>query len=524
MASGALDDDVAALSAWISELQRLAGVQEGHEADVAAFARAVVPELPGPLGRYARQLRAFHGAQLEMLERGEPLERLPEVAERVESLRRRCADIRRAHEQCRIVPGRRNVEESSADHGRLCRIEFELAVSRASVEVMVLARQLGASPEKYQALERSEHRRAARLQLELLDVMSVPEALCEDLDKEREYWSEVAESGVARPPRQLDPDEVARRWIDKLANLVVLYEMVLEKGTDTPARWCGRPPAGRLEDWMTAFARLERLSRKSHLFVAGSTHPGEEAALIAAFAEARGKRRDLTLVLAPRWSDGRHENDGVELPGICRDAQRLGRVRTFSQLGSWRSVDAVVVDCVGMLRAIYGLGEGAFVAGSLLASSGHNFCEPMVFGIPTWTGPNHYADFRGWQEAQRALSPHLRVVQLDGLTNMMREWIDGVDSGRIERERGDVQHTLTRYLRSLADRSLEAVQAVPRGVWECAAHFADPGCAHCGGNGARCRHLAEMDRFRMCAAGQPRWFVPAFSRYVLERLDAGSQP
>lgn len=517
MASGALDDDVAALSAWVGELERVADADGERTAMVDRFLGCPAPELAGPLGRFAPALREFHQEQARAMARGERLGGLERVAEQLESLGRRCADIQRTHAQLDSVPGGLNFDESSIDHGRLCRIEYELAISRATAEVMVLASELGSSPDRYRALERSEHRRTARLQLERIDAISGAETLGDEFEKEREYWREMAETGVARPAPRQDPDDTARHWIDKSADLVVLHQMVLERGSDAPERWCGEPPRWQGKSWMDRFRKLERLSRTSHLFVAGSTHPGEEALLIAAFDEARGKRRDLTLVLAPREWSRRRADGRVHGPLVCREAKRLGRVRKLSRLGSARSVDVVVVDCVGMLRAIYGLGKGAFVAGSLLASSGHNFCEPLVFGVPTWTGPNQHANIEEWEEARRAVSPHLRVVHLDGLTKMMQQWIEWVDSGRIEREREEVKQALMRYLESLADQTLEAVRSVPRDVWQCAARSAV--CGDCRGIGKRCLRLAEMDRFRMLDAGKPRWFIPAFSRFVLDRLD-----
>jgi hypothetical protein len=525
MASGALDDDVAVLSAWVSELERLADADGDRAAVAVGFAGCPVPDLSGPLARFGPDFALFHQEQARALARGERLRRLIRVAQQLESVERRCADIRRTHARARSVPRRLNAEESATNQARLCRIEYEIAVSCATAETMVLARELETFPDRYRVLERSAHRRTARLQLERIDAISGPETPPDrELEQEREYWLEVAETGVARPPRGPDPDVRAREWIDKSADLVVLYRMVLEKRTDAPARWIGEPvPAGRAR-WMTCFRRLERLAETSHLFVAGSTHPGEEAALIAAFDEARGKRRDLTLVLAPRLWNARRDDGRIHGSAVCQEARALGHMRKLSKLGSGRQVDAVVVDCVGMLRAVYGLAQGAFVAGSLLASSGHNFCEPLVFGVPTWTGPNHHANIREWEQARRALSPHLRVVHLDGLVAMMRQWIDWVDSGRIEREREEVKRTLMRYLQSLADRSLREVQSVPRGVWECAARFADPACGHCHGIGEQCRHLADMDRFRMRDSGEARWFVPAFARYVLDQLDGQPGP
>jgi 3-deoxy-D-manno-octulosonic-acid transferase len=50
--------------------------------------------------------------------------------------------------------------------------------------------------------------------------------------------------------------------------------------------------------------------------------------------------------------------------------------------------DVLVLDTVGELGYVYGVGDTAFVGGSLVPIGGHNLLEPADFGIPVLFGPH----------------------------------------------------------------------------------------------------------------------------------------
>ena len=122
------------------------------------------------------------------------------------------------------------------------------------------------------------------------------------------------------------------------------------------------------------------------LWIAGSTHPGEEEMILDAHAQARASTPDLALVVAPR-----HPERVAEVSAV---AARQGPVVLRSTLPSPRAPGAVVIlDTVGELAELYAAADVVFVGGSLVPRGGHNLIEPARLGKPVLFGP-HTENFR----------------------------------------------------------------------------------------------------------------------------------
>ncbi len=118
------------------------------------------------------------------------------------------------------------------------------------------------------------------------------------------------------------------------------------------------------------------------VWIAASTHDGEEAAVIAAHRCLRKRWPDLLLLWAPRHPERfRPVADlarGEGLPVALRSQQRWPQAK-----------DAVfVVDTLGELTKFYGCADVAFVGGSLQPIGGHNLLEPAALGKAIVTGPH----------------------------------------------------------------------------------------------------------------------------------------
>jgi len=142
-------------------------------------------------------------------------------------------------------------------------------------------------------------------------------------------------------------------------------------------------PAGSVELWH----RLLGLAADQPVWIAGSTHRGEEEAVLEAHCRALLDRPNLALVLAPR-----HPEPEGEVVGVLK-ARGLAAVRR-SDLPARRSPGAVIVlDTVGELAQLYAIADVVFVGGSLAPLGGHNMLEPALRGKPVLFGP-HTQNFR----------------------------------------------------------------------------------------------------------------------------------
>jgi 3-deoxy-D-manno-octulosonic-acid transferase len=122
------------------------------------------------------------------------------------------------------------------------------------------------------------------------------------------------------------------------------------------------------------------------VWIAGSTHGGEEEQVLAAHEELRRRYPDALLVLVPRHP---HRFDAVA-------ALLARRALAYARRSDNRPVAAdegvFLVDTTGELLNFYAAADLAFVGGSLVPVGGHNLLEPAALGIAVLTGP---ADFNG---------------------------------------------------------------------------------------------------------------------------------
>lgn len=114
------------------------------------------------------------------------------------------------------------------------------------------------------------------------------------------------------------------------------------------------------------------------LFVAGSTHKGEEQAALAALLGARARVPSARLLLAPR-----HLERLEEVVAAVRAAGLRPTLWSRPEPGA----DVLVLDAVGVLPALYGAARAAFVGGTLVPRGGHNLLEPVRFSVPVLFGP-----------------------------------------------------------------------------------------------------------------------------------------
>lgn len=121
------------------------------------------------------------------------------------------------------------------------------------------------------------------------------------------------------------------------------------------------------------------------VWIAGSTHAGEEQQVLAAHQRLRIDQPHALLLLVPRHPD-RFE---AVADSLGRAAVRFTRRSSGVEPGG--ATQVVLVDTVGELGTLYAAGDVAFVGGSLVPIGGHNLLEPAALGLPVLTGPSYFA-------------------------------------------------------------------------------------------------------------------------------------
>jgi len=126
------------------------------------------------------------------------------------------------------------------------------------------------------------------------------------------------------------------------------------------------------------------------VWVAGSTHPGEEKHILAVFTRLKSIYPTLTLILAPR-----HVERAASVLRLATEFNfkplRLGQENSSESTN--KVTDVLVVDTIGQLNNLYSFADIVFVGGSLVEHGGQNPIEPALFKRSVLTGP-HVFNFK----------------------------------------------------------------------------------------------------------------------------------
>ncbi|MFP4382127.1 MAG: 3-deoxy-D-manno-octulosonic acid transferase [Candidatus Sumerlaeia bacterium] len=119
--------------------------------------------------------------------------------------------------------------------------------------------------------------------------------------------------------------------------------------------------------------------------VVGSTHPGEEEIFLNVYRRLRERFPTMRLILSPRHPERFHE-----VYEMFRRQEADWRVSRAS-LPRQADPDVFILDKMGELARMYGLGDVAVVAGSFCPVGGHNVLEAAIHAIPVVVGPDMHS-------------------------------------------------------------------------------------------------------------------------------------
>jgi len=124
------------------------------------------------------------------------------------------------------------------------------------------------------------------------------------------------------------------------------------------------------------------IAEENLVWIAGSTHKGEEEIILAVYQSLKKKFADLVLILAPRRLE-RVSN----LEALLNSRQIAFTRRTALNETSKQQV--ILLDTMGELGKLYSIADIAFVGNSLCPpGGGHSLVEPLVQGVPVVHGPH----------------------------------------------------------------------------------------------------------------------------------------
>ncbi len=149
------------------------------------------------------------------------------------------------------------------------------------------------------------------------------------------------------------------------------------------------------------------------VWIAASTHEGEEDIVLEAFAEIKLHIKDLLLILVPR-----HPERFNKVAAKCQNTKFITSRRSEEDKINLNT-DIYLGDTMGELPLLYAASDIAFVGGSLVAVGGHNSLEPAALGLPVIMGPHVFeceAIFKSLLEAEAATQVNNRAQLILAVT------------------------------------------------------------------------------------------------------------
>ena len=113
------------------------------------------------------------------------------------------------------------------------------------------------------------------------------------------------------------------------------------------------------------------------IFLAASTHSGEDKIALDVFKKLKSKHADLKFIIAPR-----HLTRLDEVKSIIKD------YCLRSENGNLAEHDIMILDTMGELGKMFAFADVAFIGGSFNKTGGHNPLEATIFAKPVISGPS----------------------------------------------------------------------------------------------------------------------------------------
>lgn len=160
------------------------------------------------------------------------------------------------------------------------------------------------------------------------------------------------------------------------------------------------------------------LGQARPVWIAASTHPGEEEQVLSAHLLLLEQQPQALLVLAPRHPERAEAVLAAVQAAGLRALRRsaLAPVPELPLAGSPTPGNGtvLVVDTLGELMTFYAASDTAYVGGSLVPNGGHNPLEPLVLDLPVLSGPQVF-NFREVYAELQALDAVTMIDSGDAL-------------------------------------------------------------------------------------------------------------
>ncbi|MGC6407891.1 lipid IV(A) 3-deoxy-D-manno-octulosonic acid transferase [Bisgaard Taxon 45] len=182
------------------------------------------------------------------------------------------------------------------------------------------------------------------------------------------------------------------------------------------------------------------------VWIAASTHEGEEDLILESHRLLLHKYPDLLLILVPRHPER------FNLVADLIKKHKLTYIRRSDKIVPNASTQVVLGDTMGELMLMYGISDIAFVGGSLVKHGGHNPLEPLAFKLPVISGKYTF----NFPEVFTKLTQVQGALEINGNTKALTSAIEKfLDSPELRERYGNAGHEVLIENRGALQRLLD---------------------------------------------------------------------
>lgn len=197
-----------------------------------------------------------------------------------------------------------------------------------------------------------------------------------------------------------------------------------------------------------AMQEMKRTIHGRPIFLAASTHRGEDEAIIDAHLDVMAKIPNLLTIIVPR-----HPERGGEIANLVQDAQLNPAMRSRHHLPD-QGTHIYVADTIGELGLFYRLSPIVFMGGSLIKHGGQNPIEPakldnaILHGPHVYSFSNVYSELNRQRAAATVTDSHSLAVSLLRL----------LDDPNLVRSMAKAAHAAVIPLSGALDRTMKSIE------------------------------------------------------------------
>ncbi len=206
------------------------------------------------------------------------------------------------------------------------------------------------------------------------------------------------------------------------------------------------------DDAISAKMRFYGIGRDDKVIVAGSTHPGEDEAIISSYIECLKEDSRLRLIIVPRHIERTADIERLARTQGLDVMKRTGLVNTEKNYVPYKTI--IVVDTIGELSTLYSIATVVIIGGSFIAHGGQNPLEAMYYKKPLIFGP-HMFNFKQITEEILEGGAGLMIENMDLLKSQLQELLN---DKRRQKEMGEKGHQIIARNKGAVERNLAIIE------------------------------------------------------------------